>query len=191
METAGNGPSSDPLSAKDSRKRLISLAFLACAAISPMFSPTIAAEPPEVIAVYQSQPGEEQAAFILRVAIALRDWTAENGVEGCGYVTTNGHDYVVALTTDRSQLTCNVSVAADGYEPTGDTIHSHVTPGPDGRIILTDRTREVIGQPAVAARQVAGFSDIDYDYSRGWLVERDRLLYQSGRGTERVVTRLP
>lgn len=156
-----------------------------------------------LVGTYTSAPGETKAAFLLRVAGVLDEWSRTEHTEACGPIAQypDGR-YVVALTTQRSQIMCVHSITPpDGATLTGDSIHDH--PGAtskSGGVLLNS-------DDAVAARAAGDwakwrcartrhcwadvwpdrFSDDDYNGGTGYLVASGRLLYQHGRGTSVVV----
>lgn len=144
-----------------------------------------------------SLPGEGRSAFVERIAPEFAAYTEQTGHEACGVIAVlaNGADGVnptfsVSIGTIGSQIGCANGLVANGYISMGTTIHSH----PQARTIrLTAIDMKVRGTPAGKLRTESPdkckFSEQDYK-GDGFLVTCGKLMYQSGKGTERVVAQL-
>jgi hypothetical protein len=141
-----------------------------------------------------SLPDEGRTAFIKRVAPEFVAYTERTGHEACGVVAVlaNGADGVnptfsIRMSTLDSQIACKNLEPAAGYVSMGDTIHSH----PLKRSVrLTARDAALRGNPAGQLRTEGlnncRFSDQDYT-QKGYLIACGKVMYQTGRGTEKEI----
>ena len=141
-----------------------------------------------------SVPGETRTEFVKRVAPEFSTYTAETGFEACGVIAVlkDGADGVrptfsIKVGTIGSQIGCAGSSVEDGYTSMGATIHSH----PQKRVIrLSAVDMKVRGTPAGKLRTEnvnnCEFSAQDYTQP-GYLVTCGKVLYQSGRGTDKEI----
>lgn len=145
-----------------------------------------------------STPGETLEPFLTRVAQAMDSFTSTTGHEVCGVVMTAdaGEAWRVRLTTNRSHIGCvMVSFDEPGFHRFGTDIHSHPRL-PGGTVINAqdvvrrsnvactagdakcEREKFVCGNTAFVFDET--FSGQDLKRGPGYLVSRNRLLYQRG-----------
>ena len=151
-----------------------------------------------IVGTHLSEPGETKEAFVRRIAPIMEAWTTQTGNEVCGVLATDGQNWGVKLTTQRSQVMCffAATVLPEGMQATTDTIHTHPVP-PEGstHLLITDETMEslrMVRDRVMVKRineghrrlrvQVQGFSPDDYAAGPGYLIVGGRLLYQDGPG---------
>lgn len=132
-----------------------------------------------------SQKGEALDAFLVRVAQAMDLFTRTTHHEACGVILVNArHDaWRVRMTTNRSHISC-VMVAFDepGYTRLGPDIHSHPrVPGgiPANVQDIARNQAFVCGHNLIVFDET--FSERDLDRGPGYLVSRNRLMFQRGR----------
>lgn len=132
-----------------------------------------------------SAPGESFDDYIVRVAQAMDAFTKQTNHEVCGVILVNeqGDAWRVRLTTNRSHISC-VMVTFDepGYKRLGPDIHSH--PRVPGGIAANSQDIErnprfACGQTMVVFDET--FSEKDLSRGPGYLVSRNRLLFQRGK----------
>lgn len=146
----------------------------------------------ETVTEMTSEIGEEQEAFLLRVARELHTFTEETGFEACGRLTMNAESrYAVTLTTNNSHVGCLVTMEApEGYNYTPLHIHSH----PHTRTVRLNKNDRVFLHNKMKANDRYnignGYSETDIETGAGYLVTHNALMYQYGRGTARVVAPL-
>lgn len=150
-----------------------------------------------IIGRYESISGESYNQFATRVGKFLNDWTAKNNAEGCGNITKNEGKFYVILQTQNSQLSCESSYMVTGTEQTGDTIHSHPNYGKNSVVVLTEETKAAAKNAGINLDEVKSikvktknYSNADYAQGSGLLVTDGVLMYQSGKGTEEVISKL-
>lgn len=150
---------------------------------------------PEIISQRESEVGESYEAFVMRTARFMNGWTKDSNAELCGLLTEKDGRYYVVLGTIRSQLSCKSGYVVDGTNLTGDTLHSHPATDARGRIKIHNHTRAVEGKgvPLTADMEVNTrvFSKGDYLDGPGFLVADNRVQYQAGKGTVKVIGKLP
>lgn len=150
---------------------------------------------PEVVSTRESEVGESYEDFVMRTARFMNGWTKDSNAELCGFLTKKGDRFYIVLGTIRSQLSCKSGFVVEGTELTGDTLHSHPATDARGRIKIHDHTRlaEGKGVPLTSDMEVNTrvFSKGDYVDGPGFLVADNRVQYQAGKGTVRVVGKLP
>lgn len=171
--------------------------------VSAPASPTVQAQPamPSVLSpdeansfapfvelgALDSAPKEIFDDFMVRVAQTMDLFTSKTGHEACGVVMTStapgANAWRVRLTTNRSHIGC-VMVMFDepGFRRVGTDIHSH--PRIVGGVAansqdLTRRPDFSCGQNIVIFDET--FSEKDMDRGPGYLVSRNRLMFQRGR----------
>lgn len=143
---------------------------------------------------YTSEPRESLDSFITRVAEVGQFQMDRFNAEVCGQITRKGDVYGIVLQTNGSQILCYSDKAnvLPGHELTGMTFHTHPPADADGIMRFTEetkRTAHLTGMGGINAQRVApGFSGIDYDGGPGYVLEDGSLLFQEGRGTDRVVS---
>lgn len=176
-------------------KKLVLAALLA---VSPVY--TMAHNAPDgpsiqYIITHESIEGETYHDFVMRIGRFMNGWTKSSHAEMCGILSEKEGQYFVILGTIGSQLSCTTNTIVVGSKPTGDTIHSHPALDPLGRIKITDQTRHIEGErvPPMSYMQVNTniFSKGDYDSGPGFLIAEDMVKYQNGRGTMKVIGKLP
>lgn len=179
------------------------LAVLALAFAAPMAAH--ASEPVQV-GEFVSHPGEPLEDWLIRIAPEAMRYTLEHGHEVCGVVGQDetGEQFALRLVSSRGALTCATtrSNQAEGFRPLRATFHTHPSaarvlptqadvehfhkhPSSSGRAVLRQRPERVGGKSGQP------FSDADYSAGPGYLVSHGALFFQSGRGTEREVGKLP
>lgn len=137
-----------------------------------------------------SAPGETLDAFVLRIAPRLRAFSNETGFEACASLASDGERFGAVVGTNLGHTVCvnfHAKVPA-GMTFTGETVHSHThaaryRANKSDRLVLGPGTR--LGQ-VVHGGKPDEFSDEDYA-APGYMVSTGRVLYQAGKGTERVV----
>lgn len=121
----------------------------------------------EVIDTVIGEHNEDTLAFVQRVGRVMRAWTRKTGHEACGIIgRTDDGRLGVVVETSREMISCRITADDNppaGWTMTEDDIHTH----PEYRRGHYNRS----------------FSAADYDHP-GYLVERNRLWHQKGRGTE-------
>lgn len=138
---------------------------------------------------------ESYNEFVIKVAKFVNEWTAKNGVEICGAFTQNKNNtYTVILSTNKSQLSCNINYITNNEELTGDYIHSHPKVDNLGRIRVTSATRKKDGDFVENKEYIKisnhSFSPMDYNNGNGYLVVENKLYYQNGPNTQRFITNI-
>lgn len=132
-----------------------------------------------------SAPDESFDDYMVRVAQAMDAFTRQTNHEVCGVILVNeqGDAWRVRLTTNRSHISC-VMVTFDepGYKRLGPDIHSH--PRVPGGIAANSQDIErnprfACGQKMVVFDET--FSEKDLTRGPGYLVSRNRLLFQRGK----------
>lgn len=131
-----------------------------------------------------STPGEAFDPFLVRVAQAMDSFTSITGHEVCGVIMQSEHEdaWRVRLTTNRSHIGCvMVSFDEPGFRRYGTDIHSHPRL-PGG---ATVNAQDVMRRPDFHCGMTAlvfdeTFSGQDLSRGPGYLVSRNRLLYQNG-----------
>lgn len=146
------------------------------------------------VAELYSVVGEERSAFVKRVSVTFKNYTAETGHEVCGLigVLKNGADGVnptfsIKVVTLKSQVACGSDEILDGYMSMDTTVHSH----PEKRIVrLTAIDMKARGTPAGKLRTEnlnnCEFSNQDYA-AAGYLITCGKVFYQTGRGTAKEI----
>lgn len=172
------------------------LGTLLAAAVSLLPLPASAAAP-QPVGEFVSEPGEALGDFILRIAPSLDQHTLASGHEVCGMVAADSERYGVRLGSTKGAMTCSMSRSnvPDGMRALNVSIHSHPhtrsvfptsadvsfyaeNPMVSGRMVKRGRPEKVGG---------AYFSDGDYAAGPGYLVAEGQVLYQEGKGTERIL----
>lgn len=158
-----------------------------------IYSFTASANNSVIVNTFESE-NEVKSEFIERTARFIDTWTADNKVEICGLITERDSTYRVILTTNYSQLSCNMTYVTDGDTFTGDSIHSHPPVDNLGRIRVTRKTHEQDGDFVNGRSYVKisnhSFSLMDYRLGNGYLVVEGKLYYQHGLNTKTFVTNL-
>lgn len=146
----------------------------------------------ESVTTVQSEEGQNQTDFMLKVGRELRDFTDATGNEACGAVGFNASNntYAVKVYTDGVSIGCAIkpSEILAGFEFTGDIIHSH----PHTKILkmreaerawATEHNSGSATATSVRNDGASGFSRVDYAY-RGvsWLVAGNNLLRKDEQG---------
>lgn len=152
--------------------------------------PARADDSPFIVGEFTSQPGESKDAFVTRVAKPLLAWTVANEMEACGAIAEKDGLYSIILTTQNSQLRCDAIAVYRGWTFIQETLHSHVQ---KLRITITARTAALSkgrNMEGDLFRIQDGYSPADYKAGAGYLVNNGQLLYQHGKGTQRVVANL-
>lgn len=144
----------------------------------------------EQIDYYESDAGEPLDEFVSRFS-PLAAWHGmKHTAEVCGSIeSTEDGRYSMILGTSSSQLFCNIP-SLWLSRPIGVIFHTHPKRGRDGTMHLTRTSRGLMATEQATVRLGHGFSDADYEAGTGYLVEGCDLLFQSGRGTERVVANI-
>ncbi len=122
--------------------------------------------------------------FLIRVSQSMDAFTSKTGHEVCGVIlmSDTAQAWRVRLTTNRSHLGCvMVSFDEPGFHRMGEDIHSH--PRMVGGITIN--AQDVIRRPDFKCGGRAfvfdeTFSAVDMKRGPGYLVSRNRLLYQNG-----------
>lgn len=152
------------------------------------------------IAATRSAAGESLDSFAMRVAPWFRNFTASSGFEACGrFGRSAAGQFSIVITTSNAQVGCaNGNLFLDGFEDTGETIHSHpqvrrfVAEGND-RAFLRATIRG--SRPVPLRQRLNGggltFSESDFESGPGYLVTASKVLHQRGKGTVREVGELP
>jgi len=143
----------------------------------------------DFIAEYTSDHGESLPEFLKRVGIALHEFTRSTGWEGCGAIGKRGDYYSVRLYSDHVPHGCAVypSELADGFEFSGETIHSHPW---QQVLVMTPAARawsEFYKDGNASALTIRndganGFSKLDRK-NGGWLIARRQLMRLEGGKT--------
>lgn len=137
--------------------------------------------------------------FLVRVGMYLRDYTAQSGFEACGSICTSDTGQSIMLFTGKSQVMCPISFGCEGeqYTLSPKTIHSHPA---NWRVVLNDLDAQLLNERRRVFKKKPGramsfspnrFSPDDYDLGPGYMVNGDRLWFQEGKGTERILFLLP
>lgn len=147
----------------------------------------------------RSAQGESLDAFAMRVAPWFRNFTATSSFEACGRVGRSADgQFSIVITTSHAQVGCaNANMFLEGFEDTGETIHSHpqvrryVAKGNDRAFL-----RASLGgsRPVPLRQRLNGggltFSEPDFASGPGYLVTASKVLHQRGKGTVREVGEL-
>ena len=150
-----------------------------------------------IIGRFESNDAESYYQFATRVGRFLSAWTSSSSAEGCGNITESKGRFYVIIQTQNSQLSCESSYMVSGTNLTGDTIHSHPDYGTGSIVKLTDSTRKAAKNAGVNLDSInsikvktKNYSNSDYEQGKGFLVTDGVLMYQNGRGTEKVISNL-
>lgn len=138
---------------------------------------------------------EDQSAYLSRVAGWMHNYTSGTNEEVCANICkTPDGAMSVRLLTNKSHLACGLAdLCAPGSVLTADSIHSHPLDenfriNDADRAFMRDRSPgRHIQRRSSFISDSEKFSEFDYANGPGYLVAKGRLLYQAGRGTERVV----
>ena len=146
--------------------------------------------PVDNVGMYESLPGQSLDEFLLTMGGEAAMIGNDLNAEVCGRITVRDEVYYLNLYTNYSQLFCRVAATRSDKQDTGLSIHTH--PERKGeRVYLTAASRTtawVVGaQHRNDVRVGTGFSDGDYADGPGYVIESCKLMFQSGRGTERDV----
>lgn len=139
---------------------------------------------------------EAHSDFLVRVAGWMHNYTSGTNEEVCANICASPDGALsVRLLSNKSHLACGLmDMCAPGSSLTADSIHSHPLDenfriNDADRAFLRDRSPgRNINRHASFTANAEEFSSFDYDNGPGYLVAKGRLLYQSGRGTTRVVS---
>lgn len=140
------------------------------------------------VASLESNPGEDKAAFMHRVARVAEAYTTKTGHEVCGWVAFGGKSlFSIRLVTLNSQIACGVpeSHVVEGYFAGSEMAHSH----PNQRHIrLTALDKKLRGHLLLAGNATESvdnchFSPMDFTHP-GYLFACGKVLYQRGQGSE-------
>ena len=132
-----------------------------------------------------STEGETLDDFLVRVAQAMDVFTRQTNHEVCGVILVNEAQdaWRVRLTTNRSHISCvMVSFDEPGYKRLGPDIHSHPrVPGgiPANSQDVARNPKFHCGQNMVVFDET--FSEKDLERGPGYLVSRNRLMFQRGK----------
>lgn len=150
---------------------------------------------------YISAPGESLHTFLFRVRPDMRAFSEKTGFESCAAIaeTTDGSTFGLVLGSSHGHMGCAVYTAKvpAGMTATGETIHSH---GRDGvfRVNKSDRAMmspedagrlETSRRTTFAGQCLTRFSPTDYATGPGYLATPTGLIYQTGEGTDRPITK--
>jgi hypothetical protein len=137
------------------------------------------------VGVVSSRPEEKTVEdFLLRVGQVMDSFTHTTGYETCGLIMANADNtqWRVRLASNRSHISCVIiQFNEPGYTRLGPDIHSHPY-APEGVVNNNpDHQRrpnfECGGRTTIYDEM---FSQGDYHHGAGYLVARNRLLYQHG-----------
>lgn len=141
-----------------------------------------------VVGTHMSQEGETREQFVMRVASIMQVWTDENDAEVCGYIATNGKQWGIILTTQRSQIMCvmDKNMVPKGFVADKDSIHTHPNPNPRGVVEVSQATIDAaaaIGETGLRRKiEIShGFSGSDKRNGPGYLVAGGRIMHWDGR----------
>lgn len=133
-----------------------------------------------------SAPEEALEPFLLRVAAVMDAFTDRTAQEACGVLLASRdapRQFRVRLTTNRAQIACvMVDFDEEGWERVGPDIHSH----PHFTSLATTNAQDAARRKKQFACGVsmnvhdAFFSAGDFARGPGYLVARNRLLFQHG-----------
>ena len=132
-----------------------------------------------------SLPHEDLDTFLTRVAQAMDTFTRRTHHEVCGVIMVNDNQdkWRVRMTTNRSHISCVMVVFDEpGFKRLGPDIHSHprVTGGALANAQDIQRNKRFeCGQNMVVFDET--FSTKDLERGPGYLVSRNRLMYQRGK----------
>lgn len=165
-----------------------------CSVAGSAVRPDAVTIPATPVDSFRSDPGETRDGFLLRVGAALFAFSARTQLEACGTIAerADGQRWAVDAYTYRSHVFC-LSLAenvAPGFVTTGLAIHSHPT---KHAFSATEADRAFLGIPqsdrpvTVRVQRPEWFSSGDYDNGPGYLATERGVLFQEGRGGERLL----
>lgn len=135
--------------------------------------------------------GESKQQFLIRVGAELNKFSTVTNYEGCGRLARHADgSYSIRLHTNLSHKGCIVlsSYVLADFEPINDLIHSHPVRSP---VVFTKDDAVLAKGEAYAGMRVdvvtKTFSLQDYDIGAGWLVADGKLMWQNGKGTEKII----
>lgn len=131
-----------------------------------------------------SLPGETFEAFLVRTAQSMDWFTRESGYEACGVIMSSQTQdaWQIRITTNRSRISCEmVEYPLEGYTKMDADIHSH----PYFEEPIYANAQDIHYNKSFACGQQMfifdeRFSKKDFSRGEGYLVSRNRLLYQHG-----------
>lgn len=144
-----------------------------------------------------SDEGESKEAFLGRVGRFMTNYTQNNTFEACASIckanaSPASTKWAVVVHSNESVLACAaVSVCPDGMADTNEVIHSHPVMGQypitrtDEAFLRARNERQKVGRQ-FAVREYSGFSAIDKERGKGYLVENEQLLYFDGSTTTQL-----
>jgi len=139
-----------------------------------------------------STEGETLHQFLRRVGVDMRAFSDRTGFEACAAIGTDGARFGVVVGTSTARIGCAVypGKVSAGMRYVGDSIHTH---GTDENVRLNKADMilagitDARGVIRVSGQQLDRFSDADFHNSGYLAAPGGRLLYQSGKGTEREI----
>lgn len=150
------------------------------------------------VVLQQSNETDEQ--FMVRLMQQFRLFTAQTGFEASGALCKGKNGRMgVTMVTGNSQFSSPAMGGCPLDTPIkGDFIHSHPMPGiHSAKNVIDTNSRSGFfnGKKSktvyVSRKSAQAFSSADYLVGPGYLVSDDTVLYQEGRGTARIVMKLP
>lgn len=143
------------------------------------------------IAVLHQTKDETKEQFVVRVGRELLNFSTITNYEGCGGLAIKAADlHSVSLFTNLSHKGCvilSTNVMSD-YKATAAHIHSHPVKGS----VVFNRIDELFVRGKIEAGRVVDikvedFSENDYSIGPGWVVADGKLMWQNGKGTEKII----
>lgn len=129
--------------------------------------------------------------FALTLGNRLNELTEESGYENCAAICVskrNSNQWSAILTTTKSHSVCVViDVCEEGYKLSNSDIHSHINtsvykPNEIDKVFL----EKDYGENDLVVTMPNGFSKHDY-IRTGYMVNKQGLWFQSGKGQERTI----
>lgn len=149
--------------------------------------------------------GESDEQFQVRTFQRMRRFTRDSGYEASGHFCRSEEGQMgITIFTWEAHFSAptmkGCPLALGGWPTVLDFVHTHPLPGrytfSEQDVTSENRKRAFFKKSTKSAQwvgrhSISQFSSDDYDVGPGWLVADDLVLYQRGRGTTKVVMRLP
>lgn len=138
--------------------------------------------------------GESEHAFLVRVSKHMRDYTARTGFEVCGDLCRGPKGQAITLFTEQSHVMCPSMKGCPLTAPSLENIFIHTHPqinyiqlnAVDAAHYNVDRKIFKVKAGKSIPVSPRRFSGDDYEVGPGYMIYRNEVYYQEGRGTQRL-----